>query len=182
VSGCSAWIALTVSPLAELGGELRRNQHRMPRGAVFHAADLVEESGATDHIGARAGFGGDVTAQVNHLADVLKQVVTVVMAELQAADQARQARVKLGHAQRERGLRSGFLDQRLEFFPDLDDDFLDARGWMRPSSTNRWIAMRATSRRAGSNDERRIAPGVSSMMTSMPVAISRARMLRPRGR
>src|SRR5512141_1248561 len=40
-------------------------------------------------------------------------------------------------------------------------------------------ARRATSRRIGSNDERRIASGVSSMMMSTPVAASTARMFRP---
>ena len=40
-------------------------------------------------------------------------------------------------------------------------------------------AMRAISRRTGSNAEMMTASGVSSMMRSTPVAVSRVRMLRP---
>ena len=52
-------------------------------------------------------------------------------------------------------------------------------GWMRPSAISRSIAWRATSRRNGSKLERMIAPGVSSTISSTPVAVSSARMLRP---
>ena len=50
---------------------------------------------------------------------------------------------------------------------------------MRPSAIRRSIACRATSRRNGSNHDRMIAPGVSSTISSTPVAVSSARMLRP---
>src|SRR4030065_300821 len=52
-------------------------------------------------------------------------------------------------------------------------------GWMRPSWTRRVRAILATSRRTGLNPDRMTASGVSSMMTSIPVAASNARMLRP---
>ncbi len=52
-------------------------------------------------------------------------------------------------------------------------------GWMRPSAKSRSRVTRATSRRTGSNPERTTASGVSSTMTSTPVAASSARMLRP---
>ena len=52
-------------------------------------------------------------------------------------------------------------------------------GWIRPSCTSWCRARRATSRRTGSKLLRTIASGVSSTMISIPVADSRARMLRP---
>ena len=52
-------------------------------------------------------------------------------------------------------------------------------GWMRPSSMRRSSASRATSRRTGSKQDSSTAPGVSSTIRSTPVAVSRARMLRP---
>ena len=52
-------------------------------------------------------------------------------------------------------------------------------GWMRPSVTSFWMDRRASSRRMGSKLDRMTASGVSSTMMSTPVAISRARMLRP---
>src|ERR1700730_12375769 len=50
---------------------------------------------------------------------------------------------------------------------------------MRPSAISRSIACLAISRRYGSNPDRMIAPGVSSMIRSIPVGSSSARMLRP---
>ena len=50
---------------------------------------------------------------------------------------------------------------------------------MRPSDTSFSSASRATSRRTGSKHETTTVSGVSSMMTSTPVASSNARMLRP---
>ncbi len=52
-------------------------------------------------------------------------------------------------------------------------------GWIRPSLMSFVIASRAISRRTGSNPLRTTVSGVSSMIRSMPVACSRARMLRP---
>ena len=52
-------------------------------------------------------------------------------------------------------------------------------GWIRPSWISRSSAARAISRRNGSKPERITASGVSSTIRSTPVAISRARMLRP---
>ena len=52
-------------------------------------------------------------------------------------------------------------------------------GWMRPSATSFSSASRATSRRTGSKHETTTVSGVSSMMTSTPVASSKARMFRP---
>ena len=43
-------------------------------------------------------------------------------------------------------------------------------GWMRPSAMSRSMAWRATSRRNGSKLDRMIAPGVSSTISSTPVA------------
>ena len=52
-------------------------------------------------------------------------------------------------------------------------------GWMRPSAMRRVERERAISRRTGLKQEITTASGVSSMMRSMPVAASSARMLRP---
>ena len=52
-------------------------------------------------------------------------------------------------------------------------------GWMRPSAISLFSAMRAISRRTGSKPLTITTPGVSSMITSTPVAFSKARMLRP---
>ena len=52
-------------------------------------------------------------------------------------------------------------------------------GWMRPSATSAEIARRAISRRTGLKHEIVIDSAVSSMIMSMPVAASSARMLRP---
>ena len=52
-------------------------------------------------------------------------------------------------------------------------------GWMRPSAMSLVMAIRATSRRTGSKPDRMTVSGVSSMIRSMPVACSSARMLRP---
>ena len=52
-------------------------------------------------------------------------------------------------------------------------------GWMRPSATSCSIACLATVRRYGSKLDRMMAPGVSSTISSTPVAFSSARMLRP---
>ena len=52
-------------------------------------------------------------------------------------------------------------------------------GWMRPSAISFSSAIRATSRRIGSNAETITASGVSSMIRSTPVAVSSVRMLRP---
>src|SRR2546429_631395 len=52
-------------------------------------------------------------------------------------------------------------------------------GWMRPSAINRSSASRPTSRRTGSKQETTTVSGVSSMITSTPVAASKARMFRP---
>ena len=52
-------------------------------------------------------------------------------------------------------------------------------GWMRPSMMRLVSARRAISRRTGSKADRTTASGVSSMMTSTPVRVSKARMLRP---
>src|SRR5438034_318242 len=50
---------------------------------------------------------------------------------------------------------------------------------MRPSPISFVSEIRAISRRTGSKPERTTVSGVSSMIRSMPVACSRARMLRP---
>ncbi len=50
---------------------------------------------------------------------------------------------------------------------------------MRPSAISLVSAMRPISRRTGSNPLTMTTPGVSSMITSTPVAFSKARMLRP---
>src|SRR3712207_8360527 len=50
-------------------------------------------------------------------------------------------------------------------------------GWILPSCTSRSIETRATSRLTGSKQEMTTVSGVSSMMTSTPVAASNARML-----
>src|SRR5437899_949892 len=51
-------------------------------------------------------------------------------------------------------------------------------GWMRPSAMSRSSASRATSRRTGSKHDTTTVSGVSSMMTSTPVALlQRARPL-----
>ena len=52
-------------------------------------------------------------------------------------------------------------------------------GWIRPSTINFSSAIRATSRRIGSKPERITASGVSSIIKSIPVNVSSARMLRP---
>ena len=52
-------------------------------------------------------------------------------------------------------------------------------GWMRPSWSSRSSVRRAISRRTPSKPESSTAPGVSSMMKSMPVRVSSVRMLRP---
>ena len=52
-------------------------------------------------------------------------------------------------------------------------------GWMRPSRINFSRVSLAISRRMGSKEETVIASGVSSIIRSTPVAVSRARMLRP---
>ena len=52
-------------------------------------------------------------------------------------------------------------------------------GWMRPSWSSFSSVSRAISRRTPSKPDSRTAPGVSSMMKSIPVRVSRARMLRP---
>src|SRR6266496_4670543 len=51
-------------------------------------------------------------------------------------------------------------------------------GWMRPSAIRRSRARRPISRRTGSKQDTTTVSGVSSMMTSTPVAASNARMLR----
>ena len=50
---------------------------------------------------------------------------------------------------------------------------------MRPSAISLLSDMRATSRRTVSKPLTITTPGVSSMITSTPVAFSKARMLRP---
>ena len=65
---------------------------------------------------------------------------------------------------------------RRHFFHRLFDA---GGGWMRPSPISRSRVIRATSRRVWSKEDRVMASGVSSMMRSTPVAVSRARMLRP---
>ena len=52
-------------------------------------------------------------------------------------------------------------------------------GWMRPSAMSFSRASRAISRRTGSKQETVMASGVSSMIRSAPVRVSRVRMLRP---
>ena len=52
-------------------------------------------------------------------------------------------------------------------------------GWMRPSAISLVMASRAISRRTGSKPDRMTVSGVSSMIRSIPVACSSARMLRP---
>src|SRR5213080_4953526 len=52
-------------------------------------------------------------------------------------------------------------------------------GWMRPSVISRSRASRPTSRRTGSKHDTTTVSGVSSMMTSTPVAASNARIFRP---
>ena len=52
-------------------------------------------------------------------------------------------------------------------------------GWMRPSVTSFSRLIRAISRRTGSKQLTTTRPGVSSMMTSTPVAFSNERMFRP---
>jgi len=52
-------------------------------------------------------------------------------------------------------------------------------GWIRPSTRSRSRARFATSRRIGSNPDTTTTSGVSSMITSTPVRVSSARMLRP---
>ena len=52
-------------------------------------------------------------------------------------------------------------------------------GWIRPSEIRRLRAVLAISRRMGSKHEMTTASGVSSMMMSTPVSVSRVRMLRP---
>ncbi len=52
-------------------------------------------------------------------------------------------------------------------------------GWIRPSAMSLVSAMRATSRRIVSKALTMTTPGVSSMITSTPVAFSKARMFRP---
>ena len=51
--------------------------------------------------------------------------------------------------------------------------------WILPSVISRSRAILAISLLTGSNPERITAPGVSSIIRSMPVAVSRALMLRP---
>jgi hypothetical protein len=53
---------------------------------------------------------------------------------------------------------------------------------MRPSVMSASSERRAISRRTGSKQLTITVSGVSSMMTSTPVACSKARMFRPRGR
>ena len=52
-------------------------------------------------------------------------------------------------------------------------------GWIRPSVIKRSNAMRATSLRTWSKLERVMASGVSSIINSTPVAVSRVRIFRP---
>src|SRR6266496_2534476 len=52
-------------------------------------------------------------------------------------------------------------------------------GWMRPSAIRRSRASLPTARRTGSKHEITTVSGVSSIITSTPVAASNARMLRP---
>ena len=52
-------------------------------------------------------------------------------------------------------------------------------GWIRPSEMSRLRAVLAISLRMGSKQEMTTASGVSSMMMSTPVSVSRVRMLRP---
>ena len=52
-------------------------------------------------------------------------------------------------------------------------------GWMRPSTMSFSSASLATSRRTGSKELTVMASGVSSMMRSTPVMVSRVRMFRP---
>ena len=52
-------------------------------------------------------------------------------------------------------------------------------GWIRPSTIRRSSAILATSLRIGSNPDKTTASGVSSMISSTPVKVSRVRILRP---
>jgi len=80
------------------------------------------------------------------------------------------------HAGVVRRLLASLDDRCVDFLLRLVDDFLDATGWIRPSETSFSSASRATSRRIGSKHETTTVSGVSSMMTSTPVASSNARI------
>ena len=148
---------------------------------VDRLADVVEEAAAARDLDVGAELVGDHGGEVGGLDGVPELVLAVAVAVLEAAERCGRSRGGgRGSSASTIASSPASLIGRVDFLAGLLDHLLDAG---RVDAAVREAASSArcarSSRRTGSKPERVTASGVSSMMTSTPVACSMARMLRP---
>ena len=142
-------------------------------------AQVMQETGTFGLLDVDTEFGSHDAAEKCHLQGVLIDILAVGGAVPEAADQLEYLRMDAVYTQIERRLLTGLLDGKFDLFFRLVNNLLDPAGVDAAVSDQFFQRNSATSRRTGLNPERMTASGVSSMIRSMPVAASRARMLRP---
>ena len=128
----------------------------------------------------RPDFLGHHAGEEGHFDRMPQHVLAVAGAEAQPAQQMDDRSMQSGDVGFLRRFFAQFLDVLLHLASAFRATTSSIRaGWMRPSAISLLSDMRATSRRTGSKPLTITTPGVSSMITSTPVAFSKARMLRP---
>ena len=134
-----------------LASRLRPISTWVPFDLVVHRlADVVQETGPLGHVHVGAELGGHDPGQVRHLDGVLQDVLAVAGPELQPAQELDQLRVQAVYARLEGGLLALFADRWLSTsFCALSTISSMRAGWMRPSATSFFRAIRAISRRIG---------------------------------
>ena len=99
---------------------------RQFRFVVGHLADIVQQAGATGHLGVQSQFRGHDAAQIGHFARVLQQVLSVRRTVFHLTDQADQFGMEPVDAQVDRGALAGFDDLFFDLFLYFGNDFFDA--------------------------------------------------------
>ncbi len=171
--GGSPYLRARSAPIKRVGA-LHLVVHGLP--------DVVQQPRPLCDFRVEAQLGGDHPAEERHLERMGVDVLPVGGAVLQLADQLHQLGVHSVDPQVEERLLPGFADRLVHLLGDLLDRLLDARR-MDPAVLDQ----------AGKGDprdlpadrvepERMTASGVSSMMTSIPVAARRPGYCAPRGR
>ena len=147
---------------------------------VGRLADVVQQAAAAGQLAVKSHHLGQHAGEEGHFDAVPQHVLAVAGAEMEPAEQVRPA-ARAARGRRLPGrLLARLLDVPLQLLLRLGDESprsaWDGCGRRRSACSS---DSRATSRRIVSKPLTITTPGVSSMITSTPVAFSKARMFRP---
>ena len=174
-----AWMTLRVFAvlLADVDADLDVTALNL---VVERLADIMQQTGTAGQLDIDTQLAGHQASQPGHFQRMAQHILAEAGAVLQTANELDQVGMQAVNAQLHNGFVALALHLNFQFAAALVDSLLDA-GRVDTAISNQSVPAPCGRPHGGSGQSWTvwIASGVSSMMRSQPVAVSRARMLRP---